>query len=440
MTSVRTTWTLLVAMSIGALGARTLGAQTPPLDARASDPVVMGWMVGSPPPPDKLVRFEDDSWPEFPQRRWSFSNIRQLMPTQVVSRGEGPVLELPLAVRADIDAVTFKPLGRDETMTWAQSLAANYTDGILILHRGRVVYERYFGVSAVDRPHIAFSVTKSFVATLAAMLVDEGALDAEATVASYLPELATSGVGDATIRQLLDMTTGLDYTEDYNDPKSPVWDLTRAGGFRVRPPDYHGAQSFFEYFGTVGKARPHDEVFAYKTVNTDVLGAVLRRVSGHSLSELLSERIFSRLGAEHDAYFTVDPTGAEFAGGGLNLTLRDLARFGEAMRLDGRYNGVQIVPKRVVDDIRRGGDRAKFVPAGYATLPGWSYRTMWWISHNEHGAYTARGIHGQGIYIDPVAEMVVARFASHPLAGNVNLDPTSLPAYEAVARHLMTTN
>ncbi|HEX6214344.1 MAG TPA: serine hydrolase, partial [Vicinamibacterales bacterium] len=173
------------------------------------------------------------------------------------------------------------------------------------------------------------------------------------------------------------------------------------------------------------------------TVNTDVLGAVLRRVSGKSLSDLLSERIFSKLGAEHDAFFAVDSTGAEFAGAALNLTLRDLARFGEMMRLDGRFNGQQIVPKAVVDDTRRGGDVGRFAQAGYPTLPGWSYRNMWWVSHNEHGAYTARGIHGQAIYIDPKAEMVIARFASHPLAANVNLDPMSLPAYHAVARHLI---
>jgi CubicO group peptidase (beta-lactamase class C family) len=418
-------------------------AQTPPpapLDARASDPVVMGWMVGSPPPPDKLVRFEDDSWMRFPQQRWAFSHVRELMPTAVVSRGSGPVSELPRAERADIDAVTFKPIGRDTTMTWEQSLAANYTDGILILHRGRIVYERYFGVLTPERQHIAFSVTKSFVATVAATLIDEGLLSAEATVASYLPELGMSGFGDATIRQILDMTTGLAYTEDYNDPKSPVWEATRAGGFRVRPPGYRGPQSFFEYLTTVAKAGEHGKVFVYKTPNTDTLGAVLRRVTGKSLSTLLQERIFGRLGAEHDAYFTVDPTGAEFAGGGLNLTLRDLARFGETMRLRGRYNGRQIVPQRVVEDIQRGASREQFAPAGYATLPGWSYRNMWWISHNEHGAYTARGIHGQGIYIDPAAEMVIARFASHPLAGNVNLDPTSLPAYDAVARHLMKSN
>ena len=442
MNNTRCALQSVLMLAVIALAATRLAAQTPaaaPLDARASDPVVMGWMVGSPPPRNKLVRFEDDSWPEFPQRRWSFSHIRELMPTSVVARGGGAIAELPLAMRADIDALTFRPIGRDGTMTWQQSLDANYTDSILILHRGRIVYERYFGVAAPDRQHIAFSVTKSFVATLAATLIDEGALQTEATVASYLPELAKSGVGDATIRQLLDMTTGLSYTEDYADPKSPVWDLTRAGGFRVRPPGYTGPKSFFEYLGTLTKARPHGEVFAYKTVNTDVLGAVLRRVTGKPLSDLLSERIFARLGAEHDAYFTIDPTGVEFAGGGLNLTLRDLARFGEAMRLGGRYNGAQIVPRRVVESIQRGGNREHFAPAGYATLPGWSYRDMWWVSHNDHGAYTARGIHGQGIYIDPAAEMVIARFASHPLAGNVNLDPTSLPAYTAVAQLLMAS-
>ncbi|HUQ51149.1 MAG TPA: serine hydrolase [Gammaproteobacteria bacterium] len=419
--------------------AQTTPATAPVLDARASDPAAMGWMVGSPPPPDKVVRFADDSWMHFPQQRWAFSHVRELMPTAVVARGDGPVSELPRALRSDIDAVTFKPIGRDTTMTWAQSLDANYTDGVLILHRGRVVYERYFGVLTPERQHIAFSVTKSFVATIAATLIDEGVLDANATIARYVPELAKSGFGDATIRQVLDMTTGLAYTEDYNDPQSPVWEMTRAGGFRARPQGYRGPQSFFEYVAGIAKAGEHGKVFVYKTPNTDVLAAVLRRVTGKSLSALLQERIFGRLGAEHDAYFTVDSTGAEFAGGGLNLTLRDLARFGEAMRLKGRYNGQQIVPQRVVEDIERGASREQFAPAGYATLPGWSYHTMWWISHNAHGAYTARGIHGQGIYIDPAAEMVIARFASHPLAGNVNLDPTSLPAYEAVAQRLMAT-
>jgi CubicO group peptidase (beta-lactamase class C family) len=163
----------------------------------------------------------------------------------------------------------------------------------------------------------------------------------------------------------------------------------------------------------------------------------MERVTGSPLSEVLSERIWTQLGVEQDAFFTVDSMGTEFAGAGLNLCLRDLARFGEMMRLGGRYNGQQIVPAFVVDEIRRGGSRELFGPAGYKTLPGWSYRNMWWVSHNAHQAFTARGIHGQTIYIDPMAEMVIVRFASHPLAANMNLDPTSLPAYEALASHLL---
>jgi hypothetical protein len=406
------------------------------LGAHASDPVRLGWMVGSPPPADRIIRFADSSFFRFPATRWSFSHLRELQPTTVVPRGTHPVVSLPRAERDDIDAVTFQPLGRTESMTWAQSLDANYTDGIVILHRGRIVYERYFGALDPDRQHIAFSVSKSFVATIAATLVAEGQLDEHAPVASYLPELATSGFGDATVRQLMDMTTGLDYTEDYTDPNSPIWEFSRAGGFLPRPADYRGPESFYEFLPTIRKGGAHGERFTYRTVNTDTLGWILRRVTNSSISQLLRDRLWSGLGVEQDGYFLIDETGTEFAGGGYNLTLRDLARFGEMMRQDGRWNGRQVIPKAVVDDIRRGGNRDHFALAGYSLLPGWSYRSMWWVSHNEHGAYMARGIHGQAVYVDPAAEMVIARFASHPLAANVNLDPTSLPAYHAVARHL----
>jgi len=410
-----------------------------PLDARASDPVRLGWMVGSPPPADRIIRFADSSFFRFPATRWSFSHLRELQPTTVVPRGSYPVVPLPRAERDDHDAVTFQPLGRTESMTWAQSLDANYTDGIVILHRGRIVYERYFGALDPNRQHIAFSVSKSFVATIAATLVAEGRLDEDALVASYLPELAGSGFGDATVRQLMDMTTGLDYTEDYTDPNSPIWEFSRAGGFLPRPADYRGPESFYEFLPTIRKGGAHGERFTYRTVNTDTLGWILRRVTNSSISQLLRDRLWSALGVEQDGYFLIDETGTEFAGGGYNLALRDLARFGEMMRQDGRWNGRQVIPKAVVDDIRRGGNRDHFALAGYSLLPGWSYRNMWWVSHNEHGAYMARGIHGQAVYVDPAAEIVIARFASHPLAANVNLDPTSLPAYHAVARHLKAT-
>ncbi len=412
---------------------------TPPLDAASSDPAALRWMEGSPPPADKLIQFADGSAFQFPRTRWSYSNMRRLVPTSVVPRGAAAVT-LPRAERTDLDAITFQPSGRNDLMTWEQSLAANFTDGIVVLHRGHIVYERYFGVLDAATQHLAFSVTKSFVATIAGIMAVEGAIDDRATVATYLPELKHSGFADATIAQLLDMTTGMKHSEDYVDDKAGIWDLARAGNFRPRPADYKGPGSFYEYLQTVEQEYPHDERFAYKTINTDVLAWVLRRVTGKTTSRLMFDYLWSKLGVEQEAYFTIDTNGVEFAGAGLNVTLRDLARFGEMMRLQGYYNGQQIVPGAVIDDIRAGGNRERFAGAGYTQLPGWSYRRMWWVSHNEHGAFAARGIHGQAVYVDPAAEMVVARFASHPQGANAHLDPTSLPAYHALAKHLLRTS
>ncbi|MFV0680747.1 serine hydrolase domain-containing protein [Ottowia sp.] len=409
----------------------------PPLNAEQSDPVRMGWMVGSPPPADRVVRAADGSFYRFPQIRWSFAHFRQMVPTTNVSRRLTPAAPLPQALRDDLDAVAFTPLGKTEPMTWAQAYDANYTDGVLVLHKGKVVYERYSGVLKPDGQHIAMSVTKSFFGTLGQLLVAEGKLDANAPVAQYVPELKNTAFADATVRQLLDMRTGLKYSENYADPKAEIWSHARAGSVLPRPPGYQGPQSFYEFLQTVQKEGEHGAAFAYKTVNTDALGWVIRRVTGQPIGDYLSERIWSRLGVEQDAYFTVDTVGNEFAGGGLNAGLRDMARFGEMMRNEGRFNGQQILPKAVIDDIRQGGDREAFKAAGYATLPGWSYRNMWWVSHNEHGAFAARGIHGQTIYVDPKAEMVIARFGSNPVAANAANDPTSLPAYHAIAKHLM---
>jgi CubicO group peptidase (beta-lactamase class C family) len=426
---------LLFALALGV--AHTAAAQTAPLDAAASDPARLGWMVGSPPPPERQLRFDDGSYFQFPAMRWSVSNFRQLMPTVNVSRGVGAPTPLPRALRQDIDAVRFTPLGGAATMSWAESLAANYTDGILVLHQGRVVYERYFGVLNAQGQHGAMSVTKSVTGTLGAMLVAEGRLDADKRVADYVPELARSAFGNATVRQVLDMTTGLKYSEDYADPNAEVWAFSQAGNPLPKPKDYTGPRSYYEYLQTVLPEGRHGAAFGYKTVNSDALGWVIARVTGRNVAELLSERIWSRLGAEQDAYLTVDATGTPFAGGGLNTGLRDLARFGEMLRQNGRFNSQQIIPKAVVDDIRRGGSREAFAQAGYSLLPGWSYRNMWWVTHQPDSAFMARGVHGQRIYVNPQAGVVIVRYASHPVASNAANDPTTLPAFDAVARHLM---
>ncbi|WP_408642999.1 serine hydrolase domain-containing protein [Acidovorax bellezanensis] len=432
----KTTAAALLSLALGAT-APAHAAQAEPLDAAASDPAKLGWMVGAPPPPDKQLRFDDGSYFQFPAMRWSVSHFRQLMPTVNVSRGVGAPVPLPRAMRKDLDAVRFVPLGAKSSMTWEESLAANYTDGIVVLHRGKIVYERYFGVLNERGQHGAMSVTKSVTGTLGAMLVAEGRLDENKRVAEYVPELASSAFGNATVRQVLDMTTGLQYSEDYADPNADVWIYSQAGSPLPKPKDYTGPRSYYEYLQTVRPQGRHGAAFGYKTINSDALGWIIARATGRSVADLLSERIWSRLGAEQDAYMTVDSTGTPFAGGGLNTGLRDLARFGELLRNNGRFQGQQIIPKAVVDDIRRGGDKEAFAKAGYDLLPGWSYRNMWWVTDHPDGTFMARGVHGQRIYVNPQAGVVIARYASHPVASNSANDPTTLPAFDALAQHLM---
>ena len=413
-------------------GAALAQTPAPPLDAAASDPKTLGLMQGFPPPPKKTIRFGDSSGYRFPNTRWAFSHERELVPTVNVSHGSSLASPLPRAEQ-NIDSISFKLAdGRD--MTWAGMLAATWTDGILVMHKGRVVSEEYFGSLDAQTPHIAFSVTKSFVGTLAAILADQGKLDPAALVTKYVPELKDGAYADATVRQVMDMTIGVKYSELYSDPKAEVWDYARAGGMLPTGPNYQGPRTFYEFLAKLQKEGEHDQAFAYKTSNAEVLAWIVKRASGKSLAALLSETVWQKIGAEVDAYFTVDSVGSESGGGGLNTTLRDLARFGETMRLGGQFNGQQIIPATAVVDIRKGGDPAKFAKAGFATLPNWSYRDMWWVS--DYGAYTARGIHGQVIYIDSKAEMTIVRYASHPVATNVANDPVSLPAYRALAEWL----
>lgn len=408
------------------------------LSAEESDPVRLGWMQGFPPAPDKLIMQPDSNFFSFPKMRWTVCHIRELMPTKQVSRGLGPLSPMSYAKDDEIDSVTFTPLGSEESMTWKESLSANHTDGILIIHEGNIVYEEYFGALDEAGKHAAMSMTKSMTGLLAEILVAEGTLDETAKVASIVPELEQSAFGTATVRQVMDMTTALDYSEDYSDPNADIWLYSKAASPLPKPPGYEGPDGYLEYLQTVKQKGVHGEAFGYKTVNSDALGWIVSRTAKKDLTDLLSERIWTRIGAEQDGYMTVDAKGTPFAGGGLSAGLRDLGRVGLLMLNGGELNGKRLFPKMVVDKIRSGGDKAAFAKAGYKTIPSGSYRSMWWVFHNDHGAFAARGVHGQTIYIDPSARMVIVRFSSHPQAKNGYIDPTSLPAYQAVAEYLIS--
>lgn len=413
-------------------------AQTAPAlpDPALTDPMKLGIMQGSPPAADKTVRFADGTHYKFPLTRWSFNHWRELAPTANVRRGDTPPSRLAKATR-DLDKLPVT-MADGSKISFAEAMTKTYTDSVVVLHDGKLVYEKYWGAAAPHRPHILMSVTKSFTGLLAEVLVVEGKLDPAALVTKYVPELKDSAYGDATVRQVMDMTVGVKYSEAYNDPNAEVWAYARAAELLPRPADYKGPETIYDFLKTLQKEGEHGKAFAYKTVNSEVLGWIIKRVSGKNVADLLSDSIWQKLGAEDDAYYGVDRIGVEAAGGGLNTTTRDLARFGEMMRNKGKYNGRQIVPAKAVADIEKGASKEDFAKAGYQTLPGWSYRDMWWISHNANGMYMARGIHGQNIYIDPKAKLVIARFASHPVPGNPFQDPIILPAFAAVSKAMMT--
>lgn len=422
------------------LGVMVFGYFTPSYaqqlpDAKASDPAVMKWMQGFPPEPEHLITQPQSNFFSFPKMRWSVCHIRELMPTKQVSKGIAGPGSWTIRIDPDINNITFKVSGSDEQLTWQQSLARNYTDGILVLHRGVIVYEEYSGCLERHKKHAAMSMTKSLIGLLAEMLVAEKRLDDKELVKSVIPELAESGFGDASIREVMDMTTAIAFSEDYNDPNADIWQYSHASDpFAQRSAD--DPVGYYAYLPGVKKQGTHGETFGYRTVNTDVLGWIVARTTGKDVATLLSEKVWQQFGAEQDAYITVDSVGTPFAGGGLSAGLRDLGRLGQILLNRGRYKDQQIIPAAAIANIEKGGDKAAFASARYQTLPGGSYRSMWWLLHNKNNAYAARGVHGQTLYIDPVAQMVIVRFASFPQAKNHAIDPTSLPAFQALADYL----
>ncbi|WP_397588883.1 serine hydrolase domain-containing protein, partial [Sandarakinorhabdus limnophila] len=403
--------------------------------AAETDPAVLGLMHGAPVPADKQVRWTDGSMWRFPQQRWAFSHMRELVPTVNIGR-EGAVSVLPQVPRDDVDDVRLTTLD-GQAMTWRESLAATYTDAILVMKDGVVVQERYFGATTPATQHILFSVTKSFVGTIAEMLIEEGKLNPEAKAADYVAELGGSGLGDATIREILDMRTGLAFSEDYVPGQTGLTDVQRMSistGWVPRLAEYAGPDGNFAFSASLGKNAPHGGDFVYRTPNTTALQWIIERIEGQSLAAQIEARFWARMGMDHDAALGVDRVGTGFGGGGLMASLRDIARIGEMMRLGGRYNNQQIVAEAVVERIFAGGDPAAFVACQYTGNLDGNYGSQWW--HRAGGQLMAMGVHGQGIYVDRGAGVVIARLGSHPVASNRGNAAVTTPAYDAIVAAL----
>lgn len=404
--------------------------QLPPPEA--TDPIVLKLMEGFPPPPDKTVRLANVL--QYPNARWAFHHMRELGPTVAVWRGAGSPVALPQALR-NLDGVRWDD-GQGHAVTLADWQRETYTDALLVLHRGRVVYERYDAGMKPWQAHALWSMSKSLTGLLALQLIHEGRIDPAAPLARYLPELADSAWADATVQQTLDMTTGVKYDEDFANPRSGIFQYLIAGGLLPAPTTYAGPRNVLAYLPTIKKAGEHGAGFTYKTVDTEVIGWLLQRVTGQHLAQLLSERLWAPLGAGEDGYVWVDANGAQLASVGVGATARDLARLGEMLRLQGQYNGREVLPHAVVAELRKGADPEKFKAAGQPMRVGYSYHDFWWIPHDRDGSFEAKGLNGQHLHVNPAAELVVVKLSSHPVPNTAFTHVLDRQAFAAIAASL----
>ena len=347
-----------------------------------------------------------DNWMRPPHNTAGYQHVDELIPTRRIPRSSAGPWRLPDADHPSLDVAEF--------------LDATHTDAFVALHRGRVAHEEYRQGMTPATPHLAMSVSKSITATLVGCVVGQGLLSPDDAVIDVVPEFRGTGLEGATVRHLLDMRTGtreeittLDLQRDYY--ATVLW----APDERQRRRDQDSRSHFWRF----ERVRPHGGDFEYRSTLTCVLAMLAERVTGQPLAELASRHLWEPLGAEHDATITVDGSGHALADIGLSCSLRDLARVGELLRLDGRRpDGLQVVPETwVADTLTPDADQAQvFVAGGSDFMPveGGYYRNQWWVvsprMHGRDGVYIALGIHGQLLYVDEAAEVVIAKFSSWP--------------------------
>jgi len=370
-------------------------------------------------------------WDCPPHHRWTFQHIREMTATAQIWRGPGPVLPLP-ARPMDIEGIEFELGGRRRTVR--DFLDNSFTDGFLVLSRGAVVGEIYMNGMKPHGQHLAMSVTKSIVATVAGILIHHGLIDVSAPVTRYLPELEVTAYRGATVQHVLDMTTGVLFDESYTTPGSHMQKLDNACGWKpMRRLDW--PQTMWELIlSLTEQERPHGELFRYRSIETDVLGLVMERVTGQPLAELIGTELWAPMGAEEDAYVTVDHAGYALADGGFNATLRDYARFALLHLRGGKANGRQIVPAEWIE-ATRGGNHDIYQGVYREVLPRGAYHNQFWIEDPDRRAYMCRGIFGQYIYIDPQTDFAAVKLSTWPEFVSAERSIEALAAIRAIRDH-----
>ncbi len=394
-------------------------------------------MIGFPSDPASRVTLLN--WQDPPFNRWSFQHLRELIPTQRISPGDGHVRPLDRAdTPLDPAAVSVRRVD-DRMSTLADVLGETWTDAAVIVHGGRIVLEGYLNGMTPETVHLLMSVTKSVVGCVAGVLVSRGQLDPSQPIDLYVPEVAGSGYSGASTRDLLDMRTGVLFREEYTDPHSEVRVMERHMGWRPGlSPGHTGGM--YAFLASMSAAGPHGGSFVYRSADTDMLGWVCERAAGVRMADLISDLIWRPMGAEFQAEITCDGVGSAIHDGGMSATARDVARFGQMLLDDGYVAGAPVVPNdwlihsRTIDPDIRGAFASS---ASEATLAGGWYRTQFWFVPGPLGdLQVCLGIHGQMVVVDRATRTVSVKMSSWPAAQTPSYLVDTIRAFAEAGRHL----
>jgi CubicO group peptidase (beta-lactamase class C family) len=349
------------------------------------------------------------NWRTAPFSRWAFHNVRSIIPVAEIATAPDVMLALPESPVA-LDAFALR-LPNGSSLDLDGFLKATATDGIVILHDGRIVFEFYDGGTTKQTPHILMSATKSIVGLIAGILHHSGDLDVDAAVSHYVPEVAATAYRGASIRNLLDMRTGvvLDEAEQRAYAAACNWDPVAPGEATA------GLHAFFEHLAAFPK--DHGGPFSYVSANTDLLGWAIERATGRTFADLVSTLLWQPMGAAEAAYITVDRAGAPRCTGGLCATVRDFARVGQLLLARGQCGSTAVVPPAWIDDIAANGDPKAWSAGQWgesfaAISRKMRYRSGWYVVDDEPQILFAMGIHGQNLFVDAANRIVIAKVSS----------------------------
>ena len=389
-------------------------------------------MQGFPVPPENRVPLED--WDRPPWNRWAFHHIREILPTAEVWRGQDKPWTLPQRPR-DLDGLRF--VDADGVRRSLEDFfTTQYTDGLIAVHAGRVMHESYHGGMDHRSLHLSQSVAKSITACVTGILVGRGLLDPQAMITDYLPELEATAYRGARLRHLLNMSSGVRYSEDYEALDSHIAATDIASGWKPPRDGFDAPECIWDQILTLTETeRAHGEKFDYRSIETDVIAHCMERVTETRLAELISRELWQPLGCEENASFTVDRAGYALACGGFNACLRDYARVGLMLANEGRGNGKQIVPADWVRDTWT-SDNNMQDEARKRAFPNGGYRNQFWLRDVDTRVMMARGVFGQLIYVDPDRELVVVILSSWPEFTSIDRTITALNLIDAIATEL----